>query len=130
MGFNSDFKLFKRPFPEVFFNNFNPLNAELNPICHLLALLRARHILHISRIRVKQSTKKSNFRKLFRNCTSAQKPLYVPVDLILNLKKGMCFPHVSSIFKNVSPKTFVPHCVYRNCSAETLACIVSVALYG
>jgi hypothetical protein len=33
---------------------FNPLNAELNPICHLLALLEAHHILHISRIRVKQ----------------------------------------------------------------------------
>ena len=31
----------------------NPLNAELNPICHLLALLGARHILHVSRIRVK-----------------------------------------------------------------------------
>jgi len=27
----------------------NPLNAELNPICHLLALLGAQHILHISR---------------------------------------------------------------------------------
>jgi len=27
----------------------NPLNAELNPICHLLALLGAHHILHISR---------------------------------------------------------------------------------
>jgi len=32
---------------------FNPLNAKLNPICHLLALLGAHHILHISRIRVK-----------------------------------------------------------------------------
>ena len=32
-------------------NVFNPLNAELNPICHLLALL-AHHILHVSRIRV------------------------------------------------------------------------------
>ena len=31
---------------------FNPLNAELNPICHLLALLGAHHILHFSRIRV------------------------------------------------------------------------------
>ena len=31
---------------------FNPLNAKLNPICHLLALLGAHHILHISRIRV------------------------------------------------------------------------------
>jgi hypothetical protein len=31
----------------------NPLNAELNPICHLLALLGAHHILHVSRIRIK-----------------------------------------------------------------------------
>ena len=34
-------------------HNFNPLNPELNPICHLLALLGAHCILHISRIRVK-----------------------------------------------------------------------------
>jgi hypothetical protein len=31
----------------------NPINAELNPICHLLALLEAYHILHVSSIRVK-----------------------------------------------------------------------------
>jgi hypothetical protein len=31
---------------------FNPLNAQSNPICHLLALLGAHHILHVSRIRV------------------------------------------------------------------------------
>jgi hypothetical protein len=31
----------------------NPLNTELNPICHLLALLGPHHILHVSRIRVK-----------------------------------------------------------------------------
>jgi hypothetical protein len=31
----------------------NPLNAKLNPICHLLALLGGHHILHVSRIRVK-----------------------------------------------------------------------------
>jgi len=30
-----------------------PLNAELNPICHLLALLGAHHILHVSGIKVK-----------------------------------------------------------------------------
>jgi len=35
------------------FRLFNPLNAKLNPICHLLALLGAHHILHISRERVK-----------------------------------------------------------------------------
>jgi hypothetical protein len=31
----------------------NQLNAELNTVCHLLALLGAHHILHVSRIRVK-----------------------------------------------------------------------------
>ena len=30
-----------------------PLNAELNPICHLQALLGAHHILQVFRIRVK-----------------------------------------------------------------------------
>jgi len=35
----------------------NPLNAELNPISHLLALLGAHHILHVSRVRVKLSWK-------------------------------------------------------------------------
>jgi len=34
---------------------FNPLNAELNPICYLLALL-THHFLHVSRIRVKLLT--------------------------------------------------------------------------
>jgi hypothetical protein len=33
-------------------HDINPLNAELNPICHLLALLGIHHILHVSRIRV------------------------------------------------------------------------------
>jgi len=39
MGFNSVFK---------------GLDAELNPICNLLALLRAHHIFHVSRVRVKR----------------------------------------------------------------------------
>ena len=36
------------------FSDFNPLNAELNSICHLLALLEAHHILHVSGVRVKE----------------------------------------------------------------------------
>ena len=32
----------------------NPLNAELNSIRHLLALVGARYIVHVSRIRVKE----------------------------------------------------------------------------
>ena len=30
----------------------NPLNSELNPTCHLLALLGAHHIVHVSRVKV------------------------------------------------------------------------------
>ena len=36
-----------------FNSGFKGLKAELNPICHLLALLGAHHNLHVSRIRVK-----------------------------------------------------------------------------
>ena len=36
--------------------HINPLKPELNPICYLLALLRAHHFLHVSRIRVKLLT--------------------------------------------------------------------------
>jgi len=32
---------------------FNPLDAELNPICHLLALLGSHHIFHVSGLMVK-----------------------------------------------------------------------------
>ena len=43
--------------------DINPLNAELNPICHLLALLRAHHILLISRVRVKVNGEVEEIRK-------------------------------------------------------------------
>jgi hypothetical protein len=32
----------------------NPLNAQLNPTCHLMALLGAYHILRVSRVRIKK----------------------------------------------------------------------------
>jgi len=34
-------------------SKINPLNAKLNPICHLLALLGAHHVFHVSGLRVK-----------------------------------------------------------------------------
>jgi len=37
----------------LLFVDFNPLNAELNPICHLLALIGAHHIFHVSRLKFK-----------------------------------------------------------------------------
>ena len=44
--------------------DFNPLNAKLNRICHLLALLGAHHILHVSRIRVNIKYKTETTRKI------------------------------------------------------------------
>jgi len=52
----------------------NPLNAELNPICHLLALLGARHILHVSRIRVN-----------IHSCLNLELPSITEVKLLLRL---------------------------------------------
>ena len=44
------------PGPQVVWGmSINPLNAELNPICYLLALL-GDHFLHVNRIRVKSLT--------------------------------------------------------------------------
>jgi hypothetical protein len=42
--------------PLMQYDSFNPLNAELNPMCHLLALLGVHHFLHVSRIKVKSLT--------------------------------------------------------------------------
>ena len=40
---------------------FDPVNAKSNPIRHLLALLGAHHILHISKVRVKLRNYRINF---------------------------------------------------------------------
>jgi hypothetical protein len=39
----------------VVMHNLTVLSAELNPTCHLLALLGAHHILHVSRIKISGS---------------------------------------------------------------------------
>ena len=51
----------------------NPLNAELNPICHLLALLGAHPILHVSRVRVKTESATA-VRRAFRLRFNIQPP--------------------------------------------------------
>ena len=47
------FSIFKKKGCRENSSFINPLNAELNPIRHLLALVGARHTVHVSRIRVK-----------------------------------------------------------------------------
>jgi hypothetical protein len=43
----------------IYLKSFS-INAELNPICHMLALLGAHHILHVSRIRVQKAYQSGN----------------------------------------------------------------------
>jgi hypothetical protein len=47
--------------------NINPLNTELNPICHLLALLGVHLIFHVSKIRVKRTVSNRKVSQLFNN---------------------------------------------------------------
>ena len=63
--------------------HFNPLNTELNPIRHLLALVGARHIVHVSRIRVNPLNAELN-----------------PIRHLLALVGARHFVHVSRITVN------------------------------
>jgi hypothetical protein len=50
MNFSFDWLIFSEL--HLWKASLNTLNAKLNPICHLLALLEAHRILHVSRLRV------------------------------------------------------------------------------
>ena len=51
MNHASEYTVFANWFGENLFS-INPLNAELKPTCHLLAILGAHHIFHVSGLRV------------------------------------------------------------------------------
>jgi len=44
---------------------------------------------------------------------TAQKTVYMPLELIFNKQKSMCLPHVSPIFKEIRLK-LLDHTVYFN----------------
>jgi hypothetical protein len=54
---------------------FNPLNAEIIPICHPLTLLGTHHILHVSRIRVKVWVDPCFFHVPFPYLCGSERPL-------------------------------------------------------
>ena len=62
---------------------------------------------------IKEGPKKRNFWQLVRKCTTVQKPVYIPMELILN-EKFMCLPRVSSIFKKPFLKP-LDRTVYTGC---------------
>jgi len=53
----------------------NPLNVELYPICHLLTLLGAHPILHVSRIRVNRIHDRVQSVVLFTLCGASNRPI-------------------------------------------------------
>jgi hypothetical protein len=67
---------------------FSPSNAKLNPICHLLALLGAHHILHVSRIRVKISYCLNNIHS--DNDQLCARYIYLPVPVAARSKAWVC----------------------------------------
>jgi hypothetical protein len=96
--------------------NINPLNAELNPICHLLALLGAHPILYVSRIRLKlllnarnvkrkstttfffviKPTRRTNFTNLFCHETlhvSNSSSVHHQGFIHCKLSNGICHTH-------------------------------------
>jgi hypothetical protein len=95
-----------------------PYSPDLSPPDYFLfpklkMKLKELHFTDVAEIQVTvtdelKKIKNSNFWQLFRNCTTTQKPVYMPVELILNLKWN-----VSSIFQKISPKTFGLHCVCK-----------------
>jgi hypothetical protein len=65
---------------------FNPLNDQLNPICHLLVLLGVHHILHVSRIRVNPKLRDHKNSKYFPSSMFTQhKAVVIPADRITNI---------------------------------------------
>jgi hypothetical protein len=87
----------------VFLNNFNPLNAELNPICYFLTLL-AHHFFHVSRIRVKSLTLR--LRMSYDISSVRVHQLLYCVSLKIYNKFAIYFCELK-IFRKCSPKTLV-----------------------
>jgi histone-lysine N-methyltransferase SETMAR len=57
-----------------------------------------------------KKVQKEEFSAAFQKMYDQQKPVHMPMALILNKNRGMCFTHVFNL-KKISPKTFGPHCV-------------------
>jgi len=70
-------------YPLCFTVQLNSINAELNAICYLLALLGAHRILHFSRIRIKDS-KREHFVSYLQITTKTKRTITV-LHLVFNL---------------------------------------------
>ena len=72
-------------------HSLNPLNTKLNPICHLLALLEAHHILHVSRMRV-------NNYELIGDFAQSEPYTYFAAQSVRPWTPPLCFDPANSLF--------------------------------
>jgi hypothetical protein len=77
----------------------NPLNAELNFICYLLALLGPHHFLHISRIRVNERITNICLEPLFK--FSQKKTLHSQMSLGDTSATNACLLQKSQIWRQI-----------------------------
>ena len=89
---------------------FNPLNAQLNPICHLLALLGFHNFLHVSRIRV--NYRLSRVRRIVENA------LGLLVSMFRILRKPLIAKPTAEDFTLV--RVYLRNCLRRNSAAKQL----------
>ena len=98
-------------------NYINPLNAELNPICHFLAVLGAHHILHVSRIRVNDFVKIYSY---FCSCIVVYIYIYVCVYIYTHI-----YTH-THIYIYIF--FFCQQTVYITSMTDTYCCVYSTRL--
>jgi hypothetical protein len=80
---------------------FNPLNAELNPIRHLLALLGVHHFLHVSRIRVKNRASFIYIKRAYRYLPNVEFYIFfqqIYVLSILNMLHTLSFSLQNAVY--------------------------------
>jgi hypothetical protein len=58
-----------------------------------------------------KKVQKEEFSAAFQKLYDRAKDCIYANGTYFELKQGMCFPRLSSIFKKISPKTFGPHCL-------------------
>jgi len=99
--------------------DINPLNAELNPICHLLTLLGAHHIFHVSGLRVNER----QVNKIVRQFTQRTKHVRDNMSVNSYQNKKEASGKGSRENKNT-------HCGWSTFSSKTLQQAVKDECYG
>jgi hypothetical protein len=116
--------------------SLNPLNAELNPICHLLALLGAHLIFHVSRIRVNISDTKHASRlccgySVFTICGThnviSHKKTFRTFTLALCL---VCAQRSRFIFFCSSLISYFPCTLFRYCVNDFEVALIAPIIIG